>query len=408
MPCPLPALAGRTVASVACGDTHTLVATDDGQLFSFGRNQSGQLGLGSIQDSLLPQPVLALQVGGRLGACIVLLHVGMLHLLYPSCAAITQPALLHPSNPLAAAQGKRVLRVACGAEHSLCATDDGEVFAFGWGRYGEWALQQGVSLPSSLQLRTCALRVVAAAVTCAVSSIAGWHKLEAWQALRLSGRPHPVRPAGNIGDGEAQDRHMPTKVKGLDGVKVAKVACGWRHRCARCLRVHDVLLSRACGEERRATWGDNNFARQGFLPTLHPHMRAASRLTTRARCTPGAGAPGRSSCTATASERQGGAAASKSASAGAHRPSNQPAAAAQPAARLVPHNTACCLHHCGSKPPMPSPPLRPAVTCTSLSAWRLCLMWPWWPAAGGTRWRRTGKAGCMLPAGTRWGGRWAC
>lgn len=63
VPCPLPSLAGRTVASVACGDTHTLVATDDGQLFSFGRNQSGQLGLGSIQDSLLPQPVLALQVG---------------------------------------------------------------------------------------------------------------------------------------------------------------------------------------------------------------------------------------------------------------------------------------------------------------------------------------------------------
>ncbi|KAI7844220.1 hypothetical protein COHA_002354 [Chlorella ohadii] len=129
VPCPLPSLAGRTVASVACGDTHTLVATDDGQLFTFGRNQSGQLGLGSIQDSLLPQPVLALQ-------------------------------------------GKRVLRVACGAEHSLCATSDGEVFAFGWGRYG------------------------------------------------------------NIGDGESQDRHMPTKVKGLEGVQVAQVACGWRHSIA--------------------------------------------------------------------------------------------------------------------------------------------------------------------------------
>lgn len=37
--------------------------------------------------------------------------------------------------------------------------------------------------------------------------------------------------AGNIGDGESQDRHLPTRVKGLDGVKVAQVACGWRHRC---------------------------------------------------------------------------------------------------------------------------------------------------------------------------------
>ena len=38
--------------------------------------------------------------------------------------------------PLPSMQGKHVLRVACGAEHSLCATSDGEVFAFGWGRYG--------------------------------------------------------------------------------------------------------------------------------------------------------------------------------------------------------------------------------------------------------------------------------
>lgn len=62
IPYPLPAMAGKTVVSVACGDTHTLVATDTGELWSFGRNQNGQLGLGSIQDSLSPQLVAALQV----------------------------------------------------------------------------------------------------------------------------------------------------------------------------------------------------------------------------------------------------------------------------------------------------------------------------------------------------------
>ncbi|PSC72205.1 ultraviolet-B receptor UVR8 [Micractinium conductrix] len=129
IPAPLPALSGRVVASVACGDTHTVVATDSGELFSFGRNQNGQLGLGSIQDTLSPQPVTALQ-------------------------------------------GKRVVRVACGAEHSVCSTDEGEVFGWGWGRYG------------------------------------------------------------NVGDGETQDRHTPTKAKGLEGVKVAQVACGWRHSIA--------------------------------------------------------------------------------------------------------------------------------------------------------------------------------
>lgn len=129
IPYPLPALASKVVVNVACGDTHTLVATNEGEVFSFGRNQNGQLGLGSIQDCLLPQQVVALK-------------------------------------------GKHVLRVACGAEHSCCVTDEGEVYCWGWGRYG------------------------------------------------------------NIGDGESQDRHLPTKAKGLEGIKIVQVACGWRHSIA--------------------------------------------------------------------------------------------------------------------------------------------------------------------------------
>lgn len=66
-------------------------------------------------------------------------------------------------------QGKRVVSIGCGAEHSLVATDQGEVFSWGWGRYG------------------------------------------------------------NLGDGECEDRLLPTKVKGLQGVHVRVVACGWRH-----------------------------------------------------------------------------------------------------------------------------------------------------------------------------------
>jgi hypothetical protein len=70
IPYPLPALAGRHVAAVACGDTHTLVTTADGELYAFGRNQNGQCGLGSIQDCLVPQLVTALQVGRGAAASV--------------------------------------------------------------------------------------------------------------------------------------------------------------------------------------------------------------------------------------------------------------------------------------------------------------------------------------------------
>ncbi len=64
VPRPIDFFEGRRVAAVACGDTHTLVVTEgDGALYTFGRNQNGQLGLGHTHDCLSPQPVLELQVG---------------------------------------------------------------------------------------------------------------------------------------------------------------------------------------------------------------------------------------------------------------------------------------------------------------------------------------------------------
>ena len=48
--------------SVACGDTHTIAMTADGKLYGFGRNQNGQLGLGTSTDQLHPTLIDALQV----------------------------------------------------------------------------------------------------------------------------------------------------------------------------------------------------------------------------------------------------------------------------------------------------------------------------------------------------------
>ena len=56
------ALSGKRIAKMACGDTHTLAVTDSGELYSFGRNQNGQLGLGTTSDAITPQPVEALKV----------------------------------------------------------------------------------------------------------------------------------------------------------------------------------------------------------------------------------------------------------------------------------------------------------------------------------------------------------
>ena len=109
--------------------------------------QNGQLGMGDTEDSMLPRHVTALS-------------------------------------------GKTVIDVAAGAEHSIVCTSDGEVYSFGWNRYG------------------------------------------------------------NLGTNDREDRHIPTKVHGVEGV--VAVGAGWRHSLA--IR----------GEDRQLfSWGWSKYGQLG-------------------------------------------------------------------------------------------------------------------------------------------------
>lgn len=62
IPKPISGLSGVGIITISCGDTHTLALSATGQLYSFGRNQNGQLGTGTDEDSLVPAHVDALKV----------------------------------------------------------------------------------------------------------------------------------------------------------------------------------------------------------------------------------------------------------------------------------------------------------------------------------------------------------
>ena len=62
LPQPIAFFSGISIARIACGDTHSLACTDTGELYSFGRNQNGQLGLGHNNDITAPARVEALAV----------------------------------------------------------------------------------------------------------------------------------------------------------------------------------------------------------------------------------------------------------------------------------------------------------------------------------------------------------
>ena len=62
LPQPIKDISGLEIVEVACGDTHTVAISAEGRLYSFGRNQNGQLGLGTSHDALSPSLIEALKV----------------------------------------------------------------------------------------------------------------------------------------------------------------------------------------------------------------------------------------------------------------------------------------------------------------------------------------------------------
>jgi alpha-tubulin suppressor-like RCC1 family protein len=91
-------LGGRKITQVAAGDSHSLLLADDGSVFSFGFNSSGQRGIGPVGGPPIATPIVSTNLGGR-----------------------------------------KITQIAADGEHSLLLADDGSVFSFGsntWGQLG--------------------------------------------------------------------------------------------------------------------------------------------------------------------------------------------------------------------------------------------------------------------------------
>ncbi|KAM0840808.1 hypothetical protein ACQ4PT_059409 [Festuca glaucescens] len=184
-PLPIQALHGIKIKQIACGDSHCLAVTVNGQVHSWGRNQNGQLGLGNNEDSLLPQKIQAFE-----GVCISM--------------------------------------IAAGAEHTVAVTEDGDLYGWGWGRYGNLGLgdRDDRFVPEKVSpvegekmgLVACGWRHSVTVSSSGGLYTYGWSKY------------------GQLGHGDFQDHLVPHKVEALKdssiSQKIAQVACGWRHTLA--------------------------------------------------------------------------------------------------------------------------------------------------------------------------------
>ncbi|XP_030879668.1 probable E3 ubiquitin-protein ligase HERC6 isoform X3 [Leptonychotes weddellii] len=144
-------LTGIKIIQVSCGHYHSLALSEDGQLFSWGSNSHGQLGLGKESPSQAsPQRVRSLD-----GIPLTQVAAGGVHSFALSLSGASfgwgsnnagQLALrknnvpvLQSSKPrsIGALKNLGVIYISCGYEHTAVLTQTGKVFTFGSNSYGQ-------------------------------------------------------------------------------------------------------------------------------------------------------------------------------------------------------------------------------------------------------------------------------
>ncbi|KAF7225086.1 putative E3 ubiquitin-protein ligase HERC3 [Nothobranchius furzeri] len=144
--CPV-AFSHLTVTQVACGKQHSLAMTKDGQVYTWGLDSRGQLGLGERNSgagspqhlrSVSSIPVVRISAGGD-QSFVLSVSGGVFgwgrndrgQLGLGDTADRHTPAAVEHLNR------KTAVRVSCGEEHTAVLTKGGAVFTFGSGRYGQ-------------------------------------------------------------------------------------------------------------------------------------------------------------------------------------------------------------------------------------------------------------------------------
>ncbi|XP_030056341.1 RCC1 and BTB domain-containing protein 2 isoform X3 [Microcaecilia unicolor] len=140
-------LVNKQATAVACGSHHSMVLTSDGEVYSWGYNNSGQVGSGSTANQPVPR---------RVTSCLNKKYVISIACGQLSSTAVTdkgevyvwgysgngQLGLGNSCNlqtpcKVMALQGVRVLRVVCGNAHTLVLTDEGVLYVWGANSYGQ-------------------------------------------------------------------------------------------------------------------------------------------------------------------------------------------------------------------------------------------------------------------------------
>ncbi|XP_078259620.1 putative E3 ubiquitin-protein ligase HERC3 isoform X1 [Rhinoraja longicauda] len=190
-------LSESNIIQVTCGNNHSLALSKDGQVFAWGQNTFGQLGLGTRGPlSCDPQTVRSFS-------------------------------------------GVPVAQITAGGEHSFALTVSGTVFAWGRNNHGQLGLNdtEDTLTPKHVQILSCKSTIF---ISCGEEHTAVLTK--DGFVLTFGAGAH-----GQLGHNSTRDEIKPRLVGGLFGKKVSQIACGSYHTLA-LVSSTGTIYSFGCGE----------------------------------------------------------------------------------------------------------------------------------------------------------------
>ncbi|XP_067411527.1 RCC1 domain-containing protein 1 isoform X2 [Emydura macquarii macquarii] len=130
-PRPIEALHGLPMGDLAAGGWHSAGVSEAGDLYVWGWNESGQLALPcKALAEARPPPGSTQEEAGAAGGEVKLAHQE---------AAATGDFISIQAFPalLDLPEGAEVSKVSCGSRHTAAVTRKGELYTWGWGKYGQ-------------------------------------------------------------------------------------------------------------------------------------------------------------------------------------------------------------------------------------------------------------------------------
>ncbi|KAH8371053.1 hypothetical protein KR093_006003, partial [Drosophila rubida] len=233
----IPELQDYVISQIACGNRHSMALTDWGQVLSWGDNECGQLGHATeLQVIQLPKIVRALvsktvvQVACGKNHSLALTSCGELYAwgsnLYGQLGVQSPNELPDCNYPmrLNTLLGIPVAAISCGGNHSFLISKSAAVFGWGRNNCGQLGLNDETnrSYPTQLKtLRTLGVRYVACGDEYSVF-------------LTNDGGVFTCGAGayGQLGHGFNANEMLPRMVVELMGSTISQVACGNRHTLA--------------------------------------------------------------------------------------------------------------------------------------------------------------------------------